>query len=308
MRALVPFLLVALPAVAAGAKAPPATPATPAVERVLGVGDARYGDDDGADDGDEDGDEDGADDAWRFPCDGTDEALLREIDEAFRTRIGYGETWDESICNRGMLLVGGGTTAAARRRPPAAPATPVGGPTGAATNVTTTNAPGTTTNAPGTTTNAPGTTTNASGTTTMTHALTTPPPAPPGAARTTAASAMPAEPAARPGADRATTTGAPSGPPLSAWEKRVNDQFFALAIPLMAGVVGVFAVVVAALIGLFLRLRRQVVLDVGCPSCPMRFPFVVGESPQLFCPACGAPCRVDVTGAAGHAVAHAVPL
>jgi hypothetical protein len=38
-------------------------------------------------------------------CDGTDPVLLAEIDEAFRTRIGYGETWDETICDQDSFSV-----------------------------------------------------------------------------------------------------------------------------------------------------------------------------------------------------------
>jgi hypothetical protein len=39
-------------------------------------------------------------------CDGTDAALLAELDEAMRTGIGYGETWDETICNQGTAVAG----------------------------------------------------------------------------------------------------------------------------------------------------------------------------------------------------------
>jgi hypothetical protein len=40
-------------------------------------------------------------------CDGTDPFLLAEIDHAFETRIGYGETWDEHICDQNTLSVYG---------------------------------------------------------------------------------------------------------------------------------------------------------------------------------------------------------
>lgn len=50
----------------------------------------------------------GEDREWGGPCDGTDGELLAEVDEAFRTGIGYGETWDETICNDGLLIYGQG--------------------------------------------------------------------------------------------------------------------------------------------------------------------------------------------------------
>jgi hypothetical protein len=269
MRALVPLLFVALPAVAAGTTASGGNVTT--LHADVDV------DDDEVLDGD-----------WHYPCDGTDPALLHEIDEAFRTRIGYGETWDESICNQGTL-VGGGTTAFRRRARVAPPTTPAAGSATSTTGVGS-SAPALA-GAASTASPAPAQASTAQASTDTNGGAT-----PTSATSAAATTANGAKPNAAPAKE------------LTPWEKRVNDQFFALAIPMMAGIAGIFAIVVAALIGLFLRLRRQVVLDVGCPSCAMRFPFVVGESPQLFCPACGAPCRVDVTSTDGVAGAHAVPL
>jgi hypothetical protein len=260
MRAVALLLLSALPAVAA-----PPGPASPA-PAVLS---------------DEDDEDDQEDDGWRYACDGTDAALLAEIDEAFRTRIGYGETWDESICNQGAL-VQGGTRALVRRRPVAPPVAP---PAAAATAAA---GPGAAAPGPGDLA-TPGADASKATTAATTGAM-------------TAGTTVPATSAG------ATPSPAAAPRELTAFEKRVNDQFFALAIPLMAAAAGVFSLVVAALIGLFLRLRRQIVLEVACPSCPTRIPFVVGESPQLFCPACGAPYRVDVLGSGDALSAHAVPL
>ena len=164
-----------------------------------------------------------ASDAWTFVCDGTDFELLADVDEAFRSRVGYGETWDESICDEGLLSVyseGVNSRWPAYRRlqKPKAPAVP-----------------------------------------------------------------MVAKPQP-----------APIGPDFAKGEKRLNDQFFALFMPVFAAAACGFALLVAAVIGLFLRLRKTIVVDVACPACQMAIPFVVGESLQLFCPGCGDPCRVDL--------------
>jgi hypothetical protein len=244
MRLLSALLLVVTPALADPA-APPSSGSGAdhagdhGADRGADRGAARTADDVDAGERRDDARDDAEDDGngWVFRCDGTDEALLREIDEAFRTRVGYGETWDESICNEGLMIVGDGVRTGPRKKKiaPAPAATPA---------------------------------------------------------------VAPVLPVAAPAA--------PRGPPTL--EQRMNDQFFALAIPAMAGVAGVFAIVVAALIGLFLRLKKQVVVDVACPACPTSFPFVVGESPQLFCPACGAACRVDILWNGKLARANAVPL
>jgi hypothetical protein len=268
MRVLAPVLFVALPGLAA-----PSSPGPDLQGAVAGGHDA----DDGVDGAGSraDNDDEDEDRRWRYACDGTDPAFLAEIDEAFRTRVGFGETWDESICNQGALVQG--ETRA--RRPPVPATTAV--PTVDAALI-----PGSQATTATHAIAAPGTT--ASGTTAIgTTAI-----------GTTAAAPLPST----------TVPAPPPPPPPTAFEKRLNDQFFALAIPLMAAVAGLFSVVVAALIGLFLRLRRQIVLEARCPTCPARIPFVVGESPQLFCPSCGAPCRVDILGHGDAARAHAVPL
>jgi hypothetical protein len=266
MRVLLPFLLVALPGLAAPSTTSSGTLSDAATARTSPATESDPG-------------QEADDDEWHFACDGTDPALLAEIDEAFRTRVGFGETWDESICNQGAL-VQGGTRAFTRRRPAAAAPTAL-----AATAPGGGEIPPASTTTPGPAVGPATTTTAAAATATTTTAA--------------AATATTTDNAGNPAA---------AATPPTAFEKRLNDQFFALAIPLMAAVAGVFAVVVAALIGLFLRLRRQVVLDVACPSCPTRIPFVVGESPQLFCPSCGAPCRVDVIGDGHDSRAEAVPL
>ncbi len=169
---------------------------------------------------------------WRFACDGTDPELLEEVDAAFRSGLGYGETWDESICDEGLLAVySEGVTSRwpAYRRPPK-PSVPV-------------------------------------------------------VARAVAEPAPP-----------------PIGPDFATGEKRLNDQFFALFLPVFGAGAFALAVAIAAVIGLFLRLRKTIVIDVACPGCRMPIPFVVGESAHLFCPGCGGACRVDlhVESAHGH--------
>jgi hypothetical protein len=215
-------------------------------------------------------------DDWQYACDGTDAELLAAIDEAFRTRVGYGETWDESVCNQGALVLGEGVPLRPRVRRPA-PA-PEAGPTAPAGSASSTAAATATSSTNASTTAAAAAAATATSSTTPT----------PGGAGAPA--------------------GAPARPVKRTLEQRMEDQFFALAIPVMAAVAGLFSVVVAALIGLFLRLRRQVVLDVACPACAMSVPWIAGESPQLFCPACGCPCRVDVVRDGGAVRAHAVPL
>jgi len=173
---------------------------------------------------------------WRFHCDGTDPWLLSELDEAMRTGIGYGETWDETVCNQGNLVLGEGVRPAKPRRDPAA-----------------------------------------------------------AAASTPAPAATPAAPV-------------PEKPVLTPLQQRMQDQYFAIFIPVFTLFSVGLAALVAAVIVFFLRRRKQVVVAVGCPSCRTEIPFVVGEMPTLFCPACGNACRVDVDLAGGQAVAAAVPL
>lgn len=173
---------------------------------------------------------------WQYACDGTDEFLLAEIDEAFRSGVGFGETWDGSVCDEGLLNVYAEGVAARwpefKKKPKVAPA---------------------------------------------------------GAVE------------------------APRQPMLSAeaaLAKRMEDQFFALAMPIFGAVAFAFAAAVAALIGVFLRLRKQIVIDVTCPNmaCKTALPFIVGDSKQIFCPRCGGACRVDLHGTGKQTTGTAVPL
>jgi hypothetical protein len=163
-----------------------------------------------------------------YDCDGTDELLLKEIDAAFESGIGFGETWDETVCEEGLLSVyaegANGRWPDLRRKTPPKPKLP-------------------------------------------------------------------------------------QKPVLSIAEARAaEDNFFALAMPIFGlGAVG-FASVIAAVIGLFLRLRKVVRLDVPCPVCRTELPFIVGESANLFCPRCGGACRVDVKKQGATFSATAVPL
>lgn len=163
-----------------------------------------------------------------YDCDGTDELLLKEIDAAFESGIGFGETWDETVCEEGLLSVyaegANGRWPDLRRKTPPKPTLP-------------------------------------------------------------------------------------QKPVLSIAEARAaEDNFFALAMPIFGlGAVG-FASVIAAVIGLFLRLRKVVRLDVPCPACRTELPFIVGESANLFCPRCGGACRVDVKKQGATFSASAVPL
>jgi hypothetical protein len=169
---------------------------------------------------------------WRFACDGTDPFLLRELDEAMRTGVGYGETWDETVCNQGNLVLGEGV----RPVKPKAVVAPSPEPAVAA-------------------------------------APTTPPP-----------------------------------PKLTPLQQKMQDQYFAIFIPVFGMLMTGFCVVVAAIAVFVMRRRKQIVVAVNCPSCRTGIPFVVGESPHIFCPACGSACRVDVDVRGDQAMAAAVPL
>jgi hypothetical protein len=197
------------------------------------------------------------DTAWRFQCDGTDPWLLAELDEAMRTGVGYQETWDETICNDGNVVLGEGVRGRSKARVP-------------------------------------------------NEATTSPD-----------AAAASAEPTAAPVAPGATTTTAASlsgqaprlaKPALTPLEQRMQDQYFAIFIPVFTLFLLGLSGLAAAIVVFFIRRRKQHVVVVGCPSCRTEIPFVVGEMPTLFCPACGNACRVDVALTNGHAVAAAVPL
>jgi hypothetical protein len=176
---------------------------------------------------------------WRFHCDGTDPWLLAELDEAMRSGVGYGETWDETVCNQGNLVLGEGVRPVKPKRDPAAPvATPTPTPTPTTT----------------------------------------------------------------------TTPAAAAKPTLTPLQQRMQDQYFAIFIPVFTLFIVAVAALLAAIVVFFLRRRKQVVVAVGCPSCRTEIPFVVGEVPTLFCPACGNACRVDIDMTGGRAMAAAVPL
>jgi hypothetical protein len=196
------------------------------------------------------------DTAWRFQCDATDPWLLAELDEAMRTGIGYQETWDETICNDGNIVLGEGVRARTPARPPVEPKTP---------------AEALASTAPLAAGERPGTTA-------------TPPAGSPG------------------------LTARPATSSLTPLEQRMQDQYFAIFIPVFTLFLLGLSGLVAAIVVFFIRRRKQHVVVVGCPSCRTEIPFVVGEMPTLFCPACGSACRVDVVLTNGHAVAAAVPL
>ena len=76
-----------------------------------------------------------------------------------------------------------------------------------------------------------------------------------------------------------------------------EDQMLALIMP-MAAVGGLGAIFLgAAAVAAVTRMRRRIVLEVACPSCEAPLPIAVDDkSHELFCPMCGAACRVEVTG------------
>lgn len=182
--------------------------------------------------------------AWHFQCDGSDPELIAEIDAAFESGIGYGETWDESVCNQGLMVLGDGVRTPEQLAAAKAKAE----------------------------------------------------------ARREAVAASFREAAAKADAIEA------AKPKLSPLQKKMEDQFFALFIPVFAFFGAAFAVLLAAVIAIFMRTRKQIVVEVGCPTCKTSIPFVVGESPHLFCPACGGACRVSVEMQGKNALAMAIPL
>ena len=182
--------------------------------------------------------------SWHFQCDASDADLIAELDKAFESGVGYGETWDETICNHGLMVLGDGVRtaeqiAAARER---------------------------------------------------------------AAAKLEATRAEFRQAAAKADAVEA------AKPKLTPLQKKMEDQFFALFIPVFAFFGAAFAILLATVIVIFMRTRKQIVVEVGCPTCKTSIPFVVGESPQLFCPACGGACRVSIEMNGKIASAMAIPL
>lgn len=188
------------------------------------------------------------DNAWRFACDGTDPFLLSELDEAMRSGVGYGETWDETVCNRGNLVLGEGVRSR-KPKPVVEPATTVAD-----------------------------------------------------------AGAGEAAPAGLAGEAAVAAVVEPPKPKLTPLQQKMQDQYFAIFIPVFGMMMAAFCVLVAGVVVFFLRRRKQVVVDVDCPACRRNIPFLVGDSTHIFCPRCGAACRVDVEVRGVQALATAVPL
>ncbi len=46
----------------------------------------------------------GASDPVDIRCDGTNAAFFEELDEAQQHKVGYGETWDEHVCDQGVAV------------------------------------------------------------------------------------------------------------------------------------------------------------------------------------------------------------
>jgi hypothetical protein len=180
-----------------------------------------------------------AEESWRFHCDGTDSALIAEVNAAFASGIGYGETWDETVCNQGNLILGDGVRLRKIKPKVLEPVIP--------------------------------------------------------------------EPEVLVGDGVLAATGPMPEPILTPFQRKMRDQYFAIFIPVFGFVGFVFCALIAAIIFFVMR-RKQVVVEVACPACRMSMPFVVGESTEIFCPACGAACRVDVEKRGDATFATAIPL
>ena len=95
---------------------------------------------------------------------------------------------------------------------------------------------------------------------------------------------------------------------LSPSEQKRQDQYFAIFVPVFGFMAAMLAILLAAVIAVLLRLRKQVLVEVNCPACRTSIPFIVGESVHLFCPACGGACRVSVEMHGKTASAMAISL
>lgn len=178
---------------------------------------------------------------WQYQCDGTDGELIAEIQQAFESGIGYGETWDATVCNQGLMVLGDGV------RPPK------------------------------------------------------PKPTPEQLAALQASAQLKA--------DEATAKlAAQEAAKLSPSEQKRQDQYFAIFVPVFGFMAAMLAILLAAVIAVLLRLRKQVLVEVNCPACRTSIPFIVGESVHLFCPACGGACRVSVEMHGKTASAMAISL
>jgi len=182
-----------------------------------------------------------AEEPWRFHCDGTDSALIAEVNAAFASGIGYGETWDETVCNQGNLILGDGVRLRKVKAKVLEPVIP--------------------------------------------------------------------EPDILVGDGVLAATGpvVAAEEILTPFQRKMRDQYFAIFIPVFGFVGFIFCALVAVIIFFVMR-RKQVVVEVACPACRVSMPFVVGESTEIFCPACGAPCRVDVEKRGDIHLASAIPL
>ena len=85
-----------------------------------------------------------------------------------------------------------------------------------------------------------------------------------------------------------------------------EDQMLALVMP-VAAVGGLGAIFLgAAALAAVTRMKKRVILEVACPACAAPLPIPVDDvsAQSLFCPMCGAACRVEVTGKGADAKAR----
>lgn len=89
--------------------------------------------------------------------------------------------------------------------------------------------------------------------------------------------------------------------------KNPEDQMLALVMPMfaMGGIAAVF--LAASGLAFASRLRKRIVLEVACPACETGLPIPLDDKSarNLFCPACGAACAIDVVGKGKQATATA---
>jgi hypothetical protein len=94
---------------------------------------------------------------------------------------------------------------------------------------------------------------------------------------------------------------------------RPEDQALALVMP-MAAVGGLGAIfLAAAAIAAIGRMKKRTVLEVACPSCDAPLPVSLDDVTSggkgeagMFCPMCGAACRVAVEGKGKSATARVI--
>jgi hypothetical protein len=91
------------------------------------------------------------------------------------------------------------------------------------------------------------------------------------------------------------------------YKKSAEDQMLALVMPMFA-IGGTGAVFLgASLVAFASRRKKRVVFAVPCPSCAAELAVALDDETarQLFCPACGVACGIDVRGAGASAIASA---